>query len=153
LGDFFHKHIWSPCFRQSNFRIRSNFFCLASRVIRLGDFSLKILKFTQVAQIFVLLFRVARFFLTQYTKTGENIPNCHLHNCRMAIKYSNLFHFEALQNLPNFSVWKYTIWQPCYYFQRLISTKNGLGHILGDFLPNPSGHPARKLSSHVVGST
>jgi hypothetical protein len=24
----------------------------------------------------VMLTRVARFFLTQYTKTGENIPNC-----------------------------------------------------------------------------
>jgi hypothetical protein len=24
-----------------------------------------------------LSFRAARFFLTEYTKTGENIPNCH----------------------------------------------------------------------------
>jgi hypothetical protein len=56
--------------------------------------------------------RVARFFLAQNTKTGENIPNSQ-NNCpisiknaklppkiQLAIKYANLFHFKALQNLP-----------------------------------------------------
>jgi hypothetical protein len=35
----------------------------------------------------------------------------------MAIKYVNIFHWKALQNLPKlgFWVWKYTIWQPCIY--------------------------------------
>jgi hypothetical protein len=33
----------------------------------------------------------------------------------LAIKYANLFHFKALQNLPKlgFLDWKDTIWQPC----------------------------------------
>jgi hypothetical protein len=33
----------------------------------------------------------------------------------MAIKYSNIFHCKALQDLPHsgFLVRKYTIWQPC----------------------------------------
>jgi hypothetical protein len=33
----------------------------------------------------------------------------------MTLKYTNIFHFKALQNLPKlgFLVWKYTIWQPC----------------------------------------
>jgi hypothetical protein len=31
------------------------------------------------------------------------------------MKYTNLSHCKALQNLPKFGffVWKYTIWQPC----------------------------------------
>jgi hypothetical protein len=51
--------------------------------------------------------RVARLFLVQHTKTGENIPNnqkiC-IPNClkytQMAIQYSNIFHLKTLQNLP-----------------------------------------------------
>jgi hypothetical protein len=74
-----------------------------------------------------------RFFLTQYTKTGKNIPTDHnitkwpqnvsngLKIFQMTIKYStndykytNVFHHKAHQNLPKFGflVWKYTIWQP-----------------------------------------
>jgi hypothetical protein len=32
----------------------------------------------------------------------------------MGIKYNNIIHSKALQNLPKFGilVWKYTIWQP-----------------------------------------
>jgi hypothetical protein len=32
----------------------------------------------------------------------------------MALKYTNIFHFKALQNWPKFGffVWKYAIWQP-----------------------------------------
>jgi hypothetical protein len=32
----------------------------------------------------------------------------------MAIKYTNIFHYKTLPNLPKmgFLVWKYTIWQP-----------------------------------------
>jgi hypothetical protein len=34
---------------------------------------------------------------------------------QMVIKYTNIFHSKALQNLPKlgFLVWKQTIWQPC----------------------------------------
>jgi hypothetical protein len=78
--------------------------------------------------------RVARFFLTQYIKTRENIPNNHniakwpkdIPNDRkifsMAIKYTSIFQSKVLQNLPKmgFLVWKQTIWQPwssdgCFY--------------------------------------
>jgi hypothetical protein len=33
----------------------------------------------------------------------------------MTIKYTSIFHYKALQNLPKlgFLVWKQTIWQPC----------------------------------------
>jgi hypothetical protein len=56
--------------------------------------------------------RVARFLLTQYTKTSENIPNYHNitkwpqnipNDCeifQMTIKYTSIFHSKALQNLP-----------------------------------------------------
>jgi hypothetical protein len=33
--------------------------------------------------------RVARFFLTQYTKMEKNIPDCHYVNYQMAVKYIN----------------------------------------------------------------
>jgi hypothetical protein len=70
--------------------------------------------------------RVARFLLTKYTKTGENIPYYqnitkwawHIPNGRkifeMAIKYSNNFQSKVHQNLPKLGllVWKCTIWQP-----------------------------------------
>jgi hypothetical protein len=59
-----------------------------------------------------VLTRVARFFLTQYTKTGEiykiaaTLPNGHK-IYQMAVKYSkvpqtkrNIFHSKALKNLP-----------------------------------------------------
>jgi hypothetical protein len=49
--------------------------------------------------------RVARFFVTQYTKTGvkytklppnyQNIPNCR-YVSQMVIKYTNIFHSKAL---------------------------------------------------------
>jgi hypothetical protein len=51
--------------------------------------------------------RVARFFLVNYTKPGKNVPNGHKlcipNVCKifqLAIKYSNSFQSEALQNLP-----------------------------------------------------
>jgi hypothetical protein len=64
--------------------------------------------------------------LTQYTKTGKNIPNSRkLNKCppkmqnwpkkfQLAIIYTNLFHSKALQNLfkVGFPVWKFTILQP-----------------------------------------
>jgi hypothetical protein len=62
--------------------------------------------------------RVARFFLTQCTKKGKNVPN-YLHNGRnvfqRAIKYTNAFQSKDLQDLPKlgFGVRKHTIWQPC----------------------------------------
>jgi hypothetical protein len=70
--------------------------------------------------------RVARLFLTQYTKTGKNVPNEHKmsrmvinipHFCKifqMAEKYFNVFQSRTLQILPKFGflVWKETIWQP-----------------------------------------
>jgi hypothetical protein len=45
------------------------------------------------------------FFLTQFTKIGENIPNCNLQlNGRnifqIGVEYTNLLHSTALQNLP-----------------------------------------------------
>jgi hypothetical protein len=55
--------------------------------------------------------RVARFFLTQCTKSGENIPNnqkiakspLKMQNChkkfQLAIKHISLFHSKALQNM------------------------------------------------------
>jgi hypothetical protein len=50
--------------------------------------------------------RVARFFLTQFTKRGEkytkwpqNVPNGHV-SYQIAVKYTNILHSEALQNLP-----------------------------------------------------
>jgi hypothetical protein len=54
--------------------------------------------------------RSARFFLTQYTKTGKNyhittkLPNDHK-VYQMAViysytKYTNIFHYKALKNLP-----------------------------------------------------
>jgi hypothetical protein len=69
--------------------------------------------------------RVARFFLTQYTKTVKkrqtyqnitkwpwNIPDDNK-IFQMTVKYTNMFLCKALQNLPKlgFLVWKYTIWQ------------------------------------------
>jgi hypothetical protein len=50
--------------------------------------------------------KVARFFLVQSTKTGQNRPNDHnfFPNGRkidqMAIKYANIFHSKTLQNFP-----------------------------------------------------
>jgi hypothetical protein len=45
----------------------------------------------------------------------SKLPNDHYH-CKMVIEYTNLFHFQPLQNLPKlgFLVLKYTIWQPCW---------------------------------------
>jgi hypothetical protein len=66
--------------------------------------------------------RVAIFFVTQYTKTKENMPNYHsitmwpydLKIFQMTIKYPSILHLKAHQNLPKleFLVWKQTIWQP-----------------------------------------
>jgi hypothetical protein len=70
--------------------------------------------------------RVARFFLTQYTKTVKTIPNYHnitkwtqsIPNSRkmfqMTIECTNIFHSRPLQNLPKFRflVLKYNNWQP-----------------------------------------
>jgi hypothetical protein len=71
------------------------------------------LHFLQTHLITLLWTRVAGFFLTKYTKTGENIPklplnyqlaNLYLGNgCnifQMAIEHTNLFNSKALQNLP-----------------------------------------------------
>jgi hypothetical protein len=45
-----------------------------------------------------ILVRVARFFLLQHTKTGENIPNYHK-IYQTAIKYA-IFNYKTLPNLP-----------------------------------------------------
>jgi hypothetical protein len=70
------------------------------------------LDFGEFPAIFRRACRVARFFVTQYTKTGENIPNYYnitkwplnIPNGRkifqMTIKYTNIFHSKALQDLP-----------------------------------------------------
>jgi hypothetical protein len=44
-----------------------------------------------------------------------NIQSAVLYVFQMAIKYTNLYQFRALRNLPKlgYLVWKYTIWQPC----------------------------------------
>jgi hypothetical protein len=44
----------------------------------------------------------------------KNIPNGH-NILKMGIKYTNIFHSESLQKLPNCDFWLeiYTIWQPC----------------------------------------
>jgi hypothetical protein len=53
---------------------------------------------------------------------ATKLPNGHkmcqmaiIYIFQMGIKYSNLFHSNALRNLPKlgFFVWKITIWQPC----------------------------------------
>jgi hypothetical protein len=63
-----------------------------------------------------MAFRVARFFLLQLTKTGENVPNdhrLHIPQCHKiyqgAVTYSSFIYSEALENLPklDFLVWKY----------------------------------------------
>jgi hypothetical protein len=74
--------------------------------------------------------RVARFLLVHDAKTGKNVPNEQI-MYQMVMKYPyvciifqmdrtniNTFQSEALQNLPKlgFSVWKPTIWQPCWWW-------------------------------------
>jgi hypothetical protein len=51
--------------------------------------------------------RVARFLLTQYTKTGKKytkLPTGHIKNGRkifqMTLKFTNIFYSNALQNVP-----------------------------------------------------
>jgi hypothetical protein len=63
-------------------------------------------EFTNEAE-FVVEAKVARFFLTKYTKTGEKWP----HNIRngrkivqITLKYTKFFHSNALQNLPKFGI-------------------------------------------------
>jgi hypothetical protein len=63
-------------------------------------------------QIARLLCGVARFFLTQYTKTKENIPNYHFVTKRpqnipndrktfqMKLRYASIFYSKPIQNLP-----------------------------------------------------
>jgi hypothetical protein len=61
----------------------------------------------------ILLVRVARFFLTQYTKAVENVPDCHK-IYQMAIEYTKW---------PNFSVSKpskiYPNWD--FWFENIAS--------------------------------
>jgi hypothetical protein len=47
--------------------------------------------------------RVARIFLMHQTKTGKNIPNG-LKIDQMTVKFTNIFHFKTLQNLPKFGL-------------------------------------------------
>jgi hypothetical protein len=55
------------------------------------------------------LIRVARFFLVHYTRTGKSIPNDQKamiytnwpENIPNGQKYTNIFHSNALQNIPN----------------------------------------------------
>jgi hypothetical protein len=100
----------------------------------------------------VTVSRVARFFLIQYTKTWENIPNyhnitkwpCDIPNDRkifqMAITCTIIFYSKAIQNLPQleFLVWKQTIWQPwprvaeCILITKIFSHyKNALSYYVG----------------------
>jgi hypothetical protein len=43
----------------------------------------------------------------------------------MAIKYTKIFHSKAFKSIPKleFSVQKYTIWQPCGLLQNVFSAK------------------------------
>jgi hypothetical protein len=67
--------------------------------------------------------RVARFCLTQYTKTGENIPNDHnitqwpnsiiLDGCKifqMTIKCTSLFNYKALKHFPKCLIFGWIIY-------------------------------------------
>jgi hypothetical protein len=67
-----------------------------------------------------------QIFLDTIFQNGEKLPNAHnitnstssipngLKTFQRTIKYTNIFHSKALQNLPKlgFLVRKYTIWQP-----------------------------------------
>jgi hypothetical protein len=58
--------------------------------------------------------------LGKCTKISLNIPNGRKICSQKAIKYTNIFHFQALQNLPKFgflALCKNTIWQPWGVFR------------------------------------
>jgi hypothetical protein len=80
------------------------------------------------------MIRVARFFLTHNTKTGQNYTyqmSTKLLNghklYQMAVTYSKSLHSKALQNIPNlgFFILKYTIWQPWFLHIWLLFRANG----------------------------
>jgi hypothetical protein len=81
--------------------------------------------------------KVARFFLTQCTKTGKiyqiatKLPTGH-NKFRMGIKNANVFQSKALQNLPEsgFLVLKYAIWQTC---PRGLSTRGACGWLHNNY--------------------
>jgi hypothetical protein len=62
---------------------------------------------------------------TSYTKLPCIIPNGRK-IFQMIIKYHNIFHSKALQNLPKlgFLDWKYAIWQPWCTLQRRLKLKS-----------------------------
>jgi hypothetical protein len=52
------------------------------------------------------------------SKRPQNMANgCKIY--RMDIKYTNIFHYRTVKNLPKFGfwVWNYSIWQPCCRLQ------------------------------------
>jgi hypothetical protein len=75
--------------------------------------------------LFRIWFRIARFSLIQYTKTGKRYTELP-QRCQMVIKYTNwpqnisndnkIFRHFSFQGPPKliFSVRKYTIWQPWF---------------------------------------
>jgi hypothetical protein len=121
----------------------------------------------------VLDCRVARFFLTQNTKTVKNLPNYHnitkwtqsVPNGRkmdqVSTKYANIFYSKTLQNLPKFGflVWKYIIWQPLRPSSKarddklsalpLTSIKNGYAQY--NIYLIPPFHSNSKIGNHNIG--
>jgi hypothetical protein len=55
--------------------------------------------------------------LTIKLLNGHKLYKMAVNILQMDITYTNIFDFKALQNLPKlgFLVWKYTIWQPCFW--------------------------------------
>jgi hypothetical protein len=110
--------------------------------------------------------RVARFFLTQYTKTMENMPSyqnftkwpINIPNTRkifqMTTKYTSILHSKALPNLPKlrFLVLKQTIWQPC---NSQPGWPDELSKILPKMKPNPffvkiNAQPWDKAPANII---
>jgi hypothetical protein len=105
--------------------------------------------------------RVARFFLTQYTKTGKNIPKYHnitkwplsikdgLKIFSMTTIYIGILHSKALQNLPKlgFLVWKYTIWQHWLTAEQTVACRGPIQFQQRLSPPNPR---LSKLTSDLV---
>jgi hypothetical protein len=61
----------------------------------------------------------------KYTKLLQNTCTKRPRNVRkmtqLSIKYTSIFHCKTLRNLPKLGVlvWKYTIWQPCFWRMHL----------------------------------
>jgi hypothetical protein len=85
-----HLHSLNNCRRQNN-----DCQIFAGKTYQNGG------KYTKMTSTFTKI-------VINYTKKGRII-------FQMALKYTNIFHSTALQNIPTLGiwVWKYTIWQSC----------------------------------------